>query len=312
MIINYLIVFLTYFLFVVHYIDCFSYTSGTCGLTTKNQSPVNIFSNSSIYYEEKYFRILTNNYGILPKKTVWKQFPELKAVGFQVSSNSSILIVKDWSIYRFILQRVIFRSVSEHKIDGNSFDVEMQLYHSLDSTYVGLGRQQAIPVSNLVISLFFQRPSGADDIPDDFFKYSNLINYNGQGQTFFLRDIKLGNIIQNVPSYLYQGTYTNPSSTLPAFSGCDDTFWIIMSKYGIISNDEYNSLNKILEISQFKDIVIGSNGRDINPFFSSNNVYRNFNNVARLLVEKSYFRYNSSQNIRLYFFFVLFIFILFL
>jgi len=179
----------------------------------------------------------------------------------------------------------------------------MQLYHEYDSTYIAPGRQKSLPLPNLVISLFFNRPTSTSDIPDDFFKFSNLDLFaTGSSLAYFQRPIKLGNIVQNVPSYLYQGTFTNPN--------CDNTFWIIMTKYNIISESDLTKLYSVLISSGYLDpttnttttdtiINSGSNGRGINSFFNSNNVYRNFVNTTRMLPEKSYFRYASSSYLNL-------------
>jgi carbonic anhydrase len=282
---------LTFLMATINQIECFTYNTGNCGVLTRAQSPIDISSSTTSYAEEKYFRVLTNNYGLIPKSTNWVQFTDLKSVGFNVTSNSTIQIVKDWAIYQFYLRKVIFRSKSEHKIDGNSFDVEMQLFHDLDENFTSIGRQKSIPIKKLIISVFFQRPSTADDIPDNFFKVSNLAQFaNGTASTF-TNGIKLAQLIQNVPSFLYQGTNTN--------SDCEDTYWLIMSKYSIIANDDFLTLSKLLEQSQFKDLLTDSNGRNVNMFYNSNNVLRNFNNATRVLAEKSYFRYNSSEFLRL-------------
>ena len=244
------------------------------------------------YYEEKYFRVITNNYGALSTTTYWQNFPDSKAVGFTVDTKlqqSTIQIAKDWSIYQYILNKVLFRVDSEHSIDGTFFNVEMQLFHELDSTFISPGRQQTLPLTKLVISLFFKTPSTADEdvYSDLFFKFSNLNSFAlGSTTAKFSRPIKLGNIVQNVPSYLYQGTYTYPN--------CDDIYWIVMTKYGIISLSDFGDLNTAIGAAGYKD-GNGNNRRDVNLLFNSSNVYRNFNNINMLVPARSYFRYINGE-----------------
>lgn len=299
-----LTILLTLVINMIDQVFSFVYQQGQCGLNTKTQSPINIVSSATTFYEEKYFRILTNNYGSVPSSTQWEQFTQERSVGFTVNSNSTIQLVKDWSIYQFYLRKVMFRTKSEHRIDGNSFDVEMQLYHDLDESYVSVGRQQELPIKKLVISLFFMKAKDGNDTADDFFKWSNLEAFaNGTTKANFNKRILLGNLVQNVPSYLYQGTYTSPD--------CIDTYWLILTKYATIGVNDYNNLYKLLERSQFIDISSGVNGRDTNFLVNSNLVYRNFNNLQRMLPEKSYFRYSEGVALKISLIFSLIIFFMF-
>lgn len=268
----------------------YTHNTGSCALSTVNQSPVNIQSDVTSFYDEKFFRILTNNYGSIPQNTTWKQYPNERSAGFEIPTTATLRIVKDWSIYQFNLKRILFRSRSEHKIDGKDFDVEMQLFHELDPNYSSPGRKQSISVKNLVISIFFQKQTNSTDEVDKLFQWTNLQGFaNGDTSASFSRRILLGKVIQHVPSYLYQGTYTFPT--------CEETFWIIMTKYATISDLDLSNLNKVL--APMKDSTTNSNARDINVFFNSKNVYRNFKNQERMLIEKSYFRYVNSGYLKL-------------
>ena len=278
---------ITFLSIVYEKINGFTYKDGVCGLSTKTQSPINIISGGTSFYEENFFRLLTNNYGEIPQETKWELFPTEKSFGFNIKSNTAtIQIVKDWSIYQYTLTKVLFRSKSEHRIDGNIFDVEMQLFHDLDDNYIPIGRQIDQPIKKLIISLFFMKAK-TNEVADNFFLWSNLAGFASSTSTTFTKRILLCNLVQNVPSYLYQGTYSYPD--------CADTLWMISTKYALISNSDFSNITKVLERAVYKDILTDVNGRDVNFFVNSKLVYRNFNNIQKLTPEKSYFRYDSSS-----------------
>ncbi len=54
------------------------YNQGNCGMTSKNQSPVNINSEITKYYEEKYFRILLITTALSLSRQNGSDFPRIR------------------------------------------------------------------------------------------------------------------------------------------------------------------------------------------------------------------------------------------
>jgi len=289
------LIFLSFIIFTLleSFIKAYDFQStATCSVTNNFQSPINIISANSVYYDDKFFRVLTNNYGSVNAN--WQNFVTEQAIGFTVpvSNNSTIQIVKDWYIQQFVLTKVLFRTVSEHKLDGTNFDVEMQLFHTVDTTFQGYGRRQTLPVQNLVISVFFVSTSTVLTSPQ-LWNFANLAGFattTGTTQIAFNRRLVLGQLVQNVPSYFYQGTYTYPN--------CDNTYWMISSKYVQINQSDLANIKTALNRFNYIDTTMtpASNSRAIqNNVLFSQIVYRNFQDVTKLAPGVNYFSYQSSS-----------------
>jgi carbonic anhydrase len=264
----------------------YDFSNPTCQSSTYQQSPIDITLDSSFYYDEKYFRFLTNNYNFLTTENKWTYFQDEKAVGIAPTGGNqtdfgSFIFVKDWAMYSYKLQKILFRTLSEHTLDGQTFDVEMQLIHTNDANYYSPGRRIDLQgVDYLVISIFFKVTDDNNPAKSLLFEFMNL----GKGlNARMLRPIKLHHIIQHQPSYLYTGSLTYPV--------CQEAQWLIFSQYHSIGQTDFNNLKSL--IASATGLV--TNTRDMFPFTSSQAIYRNWNDASNLIPSPTLMVYSSSS-----------------
>jgi carbonic anhydrase len=272
----------------------------TCRLDDKQQSPININLEESRYYDEKYFRFLTNNYTPIKSDNTWKYFEEERAVGVDPKETGSFILVRDWAMFNFKLEKILFRTPAEHTLNGAGFDVEMQLVHSLDGNYYPPGRRVDLNgFNNLVISLFFKITDDADPSRSMLFNFMNLDPSTNTG-TAFKKDLKFHHIIQHQPSYLYEGSLTFPE--------CQKALWLIFSQYHLIGQTDYNNLRKMINTAT----GIQNNNRYIFPNNVNVPIYRNWNDKSMMVERPTLMVYNSSKYLSYSYFFALVLYGLFI
>lgn len=280
----------------------YDFSLSTCASTAHQQSPINIVQDQSLYFDEKYFRFLTNNYQELTTQNYWSYFTEEMAVGIAPTQNQtdfgSFIFVKDWAMYSFNLKKILFRVQSEHQIDGESFDVEMQLVHTIDANYYTPGRRINLGVDYLVISVFFKKE--ADGFPGNtkLFDFMNLQGFYNATQNnlstnaYMDRSIKLHYMIQHQPSYMYTGSLTYPE--------CQEAIWLLFSQFHIISESDLTYLTKVIQTHTPSIVDSTTNYNDRNLFSNTNTpVYRNWNEAARMEPRQNLLVYNSSSFLNL-------------
>jgi len=277
------------------YTYSYEFTNPGCSMNTRPQSPINLPLSDSLYYDEKYFRFLTNNYEPISKNTSWVVFADERAIGFTPSSVQksfgSFVFVKDWAMYSFNLQKILFRVRSEHAIDGSVFDAEMQLVHSLDSNYYPPGRRIDLGVNYLVVSVMFKVTEDTNPAVSQLFNFMGLSGYANGTSSTIQKDIKLHHIIQHQPSYLYQGSLT--------YQGCDPALWLVFANYHYISRTDYNNLKKMIQIPKANTAVIAdtitqSNVRDLQINVNLP-VYRNWKDESGMQARPTLMTYNSAS-----------------
>lgn len=277
-----------------NYVRAYDFTNAQCRQTTKQQSPIDIITDDTFYYEEKYFRFLTNQYKQLTENNTWTVLNEERAVGFVPTTEQvdfgSFILVKDWAMHNFLLNKILFRVKSEHTINGETFDVEMQLVHSLDHNYIPPGRSIALDANYLVISVFFKVTPDSNPARSELFQFMNLEGFASGTSANIAKSIKLHHIIQHQPSYLYQGTLTYP--------GCEDALWLIFSNFHLITQTDYNNLVKVINSqagnNSLVDSVNGFNARDVHINIDAP-VYRNWKDPSAMRSRVTLMTYNSSS-----------------
>jgi carbonic anhydrase len=217
----------------------------------------------------------------------WQIFPDERAIGIGPKSGNdnmgSFVFVKDWAMYNFDLKKILFRANSEHTLNGNHFDVEMQLVHSIDTNYYPPGKRVNLGVDFLVISIFFQITDNNNPARTKLFDFSNLKDFSNMS-----RKIKLWQIIQHQPSYLYQGSLTYPE--------CEPALWMIFSQFHLISQSDFNLLLNKIQQNNLADQTTKNNVRNIfNNDFST--VYRNWNELTKMSANPTLLTYNASSYI---------------
>ena len=254
----------------------------------------------SIYYQEKYFRFLANNYENIKQGDYWTIFHEEKGIGFKASKDfGSFLFVKDWSIYSFKLTKIIFRPFCSYntKINGETidYDAELLLYHSIDNNYFPPGKRVYLGINYLIISVPFKITNDNNPSIDKLFEFLNLRVYseNTGIKVGPKKPIKLYQMIQHQPQYLFESEDSISK---------EKTLYLIFSQYHHISVSDYNIL---------KNLCDGNFGQNyfINQFEpDSKIIYRNFQNPDDLKSKLTLMAYNNQQYFKLKWIFLIIIY----
>lgn len=300
-----------------------------CANSVHQQSPIDVVTSETKYHENRYFRLLNSNYTDI--NTIWKVFPDEKAVGFGGIDEELgyILFVKDWSIYKFDLDRVLFRVRSSHTFDKTFFDVEMEIVHKLDDRYKTKGRYIHPTANTLIYSVFFRREKDVhmdeaapiinsnfteveedDKFTREFPKTTKMFDHMAltgfwrkitqQNSTDkfnitqeFNQDLHLHKIVTSQPSYFYEGSTTSGK--------CEKVWRVLSTKYQVITEDDYQ---KLLEILSW-DHGLGFINR--NELYNSRNqqtvvgqVWRN-DEPKRMMREAHTQQYKISSFLKVYF-----------
>ena len=266
-------------------------------INSSNSNLDNLKYENSYYYEEKYFRILSNNYDSIDPGNFWEKIIEndkIYGIGFNAKRDfGSLILLKDWSMYNFKLTKVIFRkkcSILKKEKDC----VEMWLYHTKDNGYYPPGRRIFIKQNFFIIAVPFYKALDDNNPSNDLlFEFLNLEKYseNQNANVTPKKPVKLYQIIQNQPSYLFEGKFENK-----------DTLFMAFTQYHFISNSDYNRLKGIIEKVESNsdiDIEYKENSKTYDP-----KIYRNMRNPDNLIPKVSLMIYSKSNylnNILLFF-----------
>ena len=192
------------------------------------------FTDNSYYYEEKYFRILSNNYDTIDPGNAWSEEPD--GFGFKARRDfGSLILLKDWSMYNFKLTQVLFRNKKSFDY-GKKCDAEMWLIHTKDNGYYPPGRRIFIKQNYFIIVVPFVQTEDSNPATDSIFKVLNLEEYakDTNKRVFPSRPVKLYTIIQNQPSLLFEGDYKKTN-----------TLFLVFTQYHFIGETDLNNLNSI-------------------------------------------------------------------
>jgi len=250
----------------------------------------------SVYYQEKYFRFLANNYENINQGDFWTSFNDEKAIGFQASRDfGSFLFVKDWSIYSFKLTKIMFRPFCSYKTKNENneieYDAELLLYHTIDNNYFPPGKRVYLGINFLIISVPFKKTDFMDPSSDKLLEFLNLEIYRNSLDKGLkigpYKPIKLYQMIQHQPQYLFEAKDLSSNET---------TLYLIFSQYHNINEKDYELLKAAYETFNFGDF-------DKNPIddFDNNKttVYRNFQNPDELKSRLTLMAYNNQNYFKL-------------
>ena len=267
-------------------------------LTIEYDPLITLDPSKSVYYQEKYFRFLANNYENIKQGDYWTSFNDEKAIGFQASRDfGSFLFVKDWSIYSFKLTKIMFRPFCSYKTqfkgeDEQKYDAELLLYHTIDNNYFPPGKRVYLGINYLIISVPFKRTDYMDPSSDKLLEflnleiYKNVVKEKNNLKIGPYKPIKLYQMIQHQPQYLFEAT---------DYSSSEKTLYLIFSQYHNINQRDYELLNLVYSFN-FGDF-------DINPIAGFDNektiVYRNFQNPDELKSRLTLMAYNNQNYFKL-------------
>ena len=265
--------------------------------SNSNSEKLELKPDNSYYYEEKYFRILSNNYDSIEPGNFWTLIYENKedkenkesnyiGIGFEAKKDfGSLILLKDWSMYNFKLTKIIFRKNCSFIYENINCDAEMLLYHTKDNGYYPPGRRIFMKQNFFIIVVPFIVSSNDNPSNDLIFNFLNLDKYSPDGGNITpLKPVKLYQIIQNQPSFLFEGEFTSK-----------ETLFMVFTQYHFISESDYNKLNNFnKEIETDKIINYDYNVK----------IFRNLKNSKNLEPKVSlmvYSKANYINNILLFF-----------
>jgi uncharacterized protein YuzE len=242
---------------------------------------------NSYYYEEKYFRILSNNYDSIDPGNFWVKFEEngkIYGIGFNAKKDfGSLILLKDWSMYNFKLTKIIFRNKCSFFKKDDKCNAEMWLYHTKDNGYYPPGRRIFIKQNFFIIVVPFVKADDNNPSNDLLFEFLNLEKYaeNQNGNITPKKPVKLYHIIQNQPSYLFEGKFDKK-----------DTLFMVFTQYHFISDSDFVRLGKVID-------TLG-NTEDINIDYGNSNtddskIYRNMRNPDNLNQKVSLMIYSKAN-----------------
>ena len=239
---------------------------------------ITLNSSESYYYDEKYFRILTNNYDPINPGNGWNNRSS-DGIGFKPNNNfGSIILLKDWSMYNFKLTQVLFRKECSFKYEDFDCSAEMWLYHTKDNQYYPPGRRIYLKQNFFVIVVPFLVSDNENPGNDEILDYLNLERYS---QTYNnpniwispKKPVKLYQIIQNQPSYLFDGIYNST-----------DTLFMVFAHYHYISEKMYDILKDISRVEINKNITQDSDKK----------IYRNVRKLEEIKPRATLLAYSNA------------------
>ena len=256
------------------------------------------FTDNSYYYEEKYFRILSNNYDTIDPGNKWREEPE--GFGFKARRDfGSLILLKDWSMYNFKLTKVIFRNKTSFNY-GEKCDVkaEMWLIHTKDNGYYPPGRRIFIKQNYFIIVVPFIVTNDQNPAVDSIFEVLGLGKYaDNKDQTVFPnRPVKLYTIIQNQPSLLFEGNYKQTN-----------TLFLVFTQYHFISQTDSDKLDNL-----YKNKTIQIDSADVSYDEDAeykDKIFRNVRNIEEVKPKVTLMSYSKAKYLEsLLFFIIIFLF----
>ena len=251
------------------------------------EQKIELFSNNSYYYDEKYFRLLTNNYDEINPGNEWKNL-YADGIGFRSYRDfGSIILLKDWSMYNFKLTQIFFRKNCSFQYEDFNCSAEMWLYHTKDNQYYPPGRRIHIKQNFFIIVVPFVQADNNNPSNDLLLDYLNLESFgtNYRNKNFYIspkKPVKLYQIIQNQPSYLFEGRYNST-----------DTLFMIFTQYHFISDRLYNNLNNIETDVEINTTIV-----------NESKLYRNVRKLEEIKPQATLMAYSKGSYLKNIFAFI--------
>ena len=278
-------------------------------------SQINLSSSDSYYYDEKYFRLLTNNYDEINPGNVWKDLNS-DGIGFKANKNfGSIILLKDWSMYNFKLTHIFFRKNCSFNYENFNCDAEMWLYHTKDNQYYPPGRRIFMEQNFFIIVVPFVRTDNNNPANDLLLDYLNLESYNANLESYKAnkkispkKPVKLHHIIQNQPSYLFEGKYNETNTLFMVFTSYlfegkyneTNTLFMVFTQYHFISEKLYNTLDNIETNKEINTNII-----------CESKIYRNVRKLEEIKPNATLMAYSKGSYLK-NIFAIIFLFLIFI
>ena len=204
-------------------------------------------------------------------------------IGFQSNKDfGSIILLKDWSMYNFKLTKIFFRNECSFTYEDSNCDAEIWLYHTKDNQYYPPGRRIYMEQNFFIIVIPFVKTDNenpANDLIFDFFnleRYASVYN-DANKRISPKKPIKLHHIIQNQPSYLFEGKYDSA-----------ETLFLVFTQYHYLSNNMYNLL---------KSINFGELNTEV-ELSGDQKIYRNMRKLNEIKPSATLMAYNKGSYLK--------------
>jgi len=254
---------------------------------------IKLLSNISYYYDEKFFRLLTNNYNEINPGNFWINL-DSDGVGFQSKKDfGSIILLKDWAMYNFKLTQIFFRNNCSFEYEGFDCSAEMWLYHTKDNQYYPPGRRIYIKQNVFIIVIPLVSSDNENPANDLIFDFLNLEGYKNSlsrptAKISPKKPIKLHHIVQNQPSYLFDAKYNDT-----------DTLFMVFTNYHFISENMIKNLNDVSNQTNPINTTISENGK----------LYRNMRKLEEIKPRATLLAYSNGNYLKnIFAFIILFLF----
>jgi len=203
------------------------------------QSPINLPSRNDYNYTNSIIKIRKTEYEIIENLKFevlyyYKYWINLTNLGF-------IEVNKNTTNYSYDLLFIQIHSPSEHLINGQKYDLELQIVHKKDNYWSNLNGLITDPdysTQNLIISILYTAGDNYKDNPDisKFNINSNLPTNNNKS------GLNLNNYVNSSNSFFYySGSLTNPICHEPID-------WIIMENIQFMSKNQLDDIKKWINI----------------------------------------------------------------
>ena len=163
----------------------------------------------------------------------------------------------------------------------------MWLYHTKDNQYYPPGRRIHIKQNFFIIVVPFVQADNNNPSNDLLLDYLNLESFgtNYRNKNFYIspkKPVKLYQIIQNQPSYLFEGQYNST-----------DTLFMIFTQYHFISDKLYNNLNNIETDVEINTTIV-----------NESKLYRNVRKLEEIKPQATLMAYSKGSYLKNIFAFI--------
>lgn len=231
---------------------------GKC-LEGKSQSPINIKTNEVKLVSQSYFNLFfpnTSKINIDEKEDkLVINSDKFGEVFFYLFSQNEQQHFNEYSDYNLL--QIFFHSPSEHKIDYNGFDLEIQI--------LGKFNYGSLKYKYIMFSILFEVGNDTTKESENFF---NQVLTNKDANM----DIKslLDEDLSNKETFIYEGSFTSP----PCEEG---VLWFVFKKPRYVSKDILDVFRKKWEINQMFSGGKGNNRKT--QLINKRVIYSNFDTV---------------------------------
>jgi len=192
----------------------------------KNQSPINLDPEKSVpVYDNSVLEIISSTYTPI-KGYYFENFSNQK-FALDLPEGQLLVVKKGPIYYNYNLLNIHFHFGSEHTIKGNSYDLELHLVHSKNSTSL-TQKNITDPDKNslLVIGIFFKASPNYSDNP--IIKSMNIESLSD------VTNLDLRDYVRPTRNfYHYSGSLTTPN--------CDELVnWVVMDSIEMISQNQFD------------------------------------------------------------------------